>query len=234
MKLSQDLVEYIENVVKTGQSVNIDNVIIEPGAVRAIDEDRTVVMYQNEDVPAMPFGSIGLNRVGILLSRLDLTKDREGYRVDAGTTDDGWARSLTMESADTKVGYLCANPDTIQAPKSINDTIIYQIQLNAEAVNLLQKGFAAMGAETVGVVSDERGLSFELTESVTSDVFVHTFSDHAILLEDDAAASFTHKYPVKTLLALFKQNPDGVFEIGAKGILRINVNDLTIYVLPQV
>ena len=235
MKLSQDLIDYFENVVKTAQSVNIDNVIVEPGSVRAIDDDRTVVLYQNENVPVLPFGSIGLNRIGIFLSRLDLVKDRAGYEIEvvaAQLEESDWAKSLIMMSEDTKVEYLCANPDAIQAPKQINDTIIYQIQLNAEAVNLLQKGYAAMGSETVEVASDN-GVSFNLMD-VNDDVFTHKFGDEAVLLEDSATPTFSHRYPVKTLLAIFKQNPDGVFEIGAKGILRITVNGLDIYVLPQV
>jgi len=51
MKLSQEQISFIENVVKTGQSIGIDNIIIEPEMVRAIDDARTVVLYQNADVP---------------------------------------------------------------------------------------------------------------------------------------------------------------------------------------
>jgi hypothetical protein len=237
MKLTSDLIEFIENVVKTGQSVNIENAIIdaETGAVRGIDEDRTVVMFHNENVPDFPVGSIGLNRVGVFLSRLSIVKDREGFDVDAEVVtlnDIEYVKALHMKSADTKVGYRCANPDTIKAPKQINDTIVYRVQLNAEAVNVLQKGYSAMGTETVTVHGGD-GVAFEL-EDISEDKFRHVFAPDSVHLGDTATGAFSHKYPVKTLLALFKQNPDGVFEIGEKGILRIDVNGLNIYVLPQV
>ncbi len=233
MKLTQDHIDFIETVVKTGQSVNIDNVIIEPNMVRAIDDARTVVLYQNKNVPDMPFGSIGLNRINVLLSRLEIAKTQDNFTVDVvASDDDDYARAITMKGTGTKIDYRCANPTTIQAPRQINDNLVYRVQLNAEAVSLLQKGQVAMGSETVTIMSDD-GVSFELTD-VNSDAFKHTFAPDVDLLDEDASPTFTHRYPVKTLLALFKQNPDGYFEIGEKGILSISVNGLNIYVLPQV
>jgi len=233
MKLTQDLIDFIETVVKTGQSVNIDNVIIEPDMVRAIDDARTVVLYQNTNVPEMPFGSVGLNRISVLLSRLEIAKSQDNFTLNVVVDNDSeYARSITMKSTGTKIDYRCANPSTIQAPRQINDNLIYSIQLNAEAVSLLQKGQAAMGSETVTIVSAD-GISFELTD-INSDVFKHTFAPAVDVLDEDANPNFSHRYPVKTLLALFKQNPDGQFKIGEKGILNINVNGLDIYVLPQV
>jgi len=137
-----------------------------------------------------------------------------------------------MKGTGLKVDYRCANPTTIQAPRQINDNLVYRVQLNADAVSLLQKGQVAMGSETVAIIYND-GVSLELTD-VNSDVFNHKFAPDAELLDDDANPSFSHRYPVKTLLALFKQNPDGYFEIGEKGILSITVNGLSIYVLPQV
>jgi hypothetical protein len=238
MKLTSDLIEFIENVVKTGQSVNIENAIIdaETGSVRGIDEDRSVVLFQNENVPTFPVGSIGLSRVGIFLNRLGIVKGREGFAVNAVSVDmDGveFVKALQMSSNDTKIDYRCANPDTIKAPKQINDTIIYRVQYNTEAVDVLQKGQAAMGTDSVSVVGSDGGVAFELQDA-SEDIMSHTFAPESISLGESSNGSFVHKYPVKTLLALFKQNPDGSFEIGEKGILRIAVNGLNIYVLPQV
>jgi len=236
MQLTSDLIEFIENVVKTAQSVNIEDVLIdaENGAVRGIDEDRTVVLFQDADVPEFPVGAIGLKRLSIFLNRLGIVKGREGFSLDAEivTRDDvEYVNAFHMKSADTKVGFRCANPETIKAPKQINDDIIYRVQLNAEAVSVLQKGYGAMGTETVSVIGGD-GVAFEL-EDMNEDVMRHVFAAESIQL-GEATGSFTHKYPVSTLLALFKQNPDGEFEVGAKGILRISVNGLSIYVLPQV
>lgn len=234
MKLTNDLITFIENVVKTGLSVNIDNVIIETDMVRAIDDNRTVVIFQDSDVPEMPFDSIGLTRVPVFLSRLEIAKTQEKFTVDVVVDDDdNYVRSVTMKGSGTKIDYRCANPGNMQAPRQINDTLVYRVQLNAEAVSLLQKGHGAMGSETVSIIGGEDGVSFELTD-VNSDVFKHQISSDVQLLDSDAPETFSHRYLLKTLLALFKQNAEGSFDIGAKGILNINVNGLNLYVLPQV
>jgi len=234
MKLTNNLITFIENVAKTGLSVNIDNVIIESDMIRAIDDERKVVLFQNTGVPEMPFSAIGLTRIPIFLSRLEIAKSQDNFTVDVTVDeDDDYARAFTMKCTGTKIEYRCANPTNIQAPRQINDTLVYRIQMNAEAVSLLQKGQGAMGSETVSIIGCENGVSFELTD-INSDVFKHDITSDVQLLDADVSETFSHRYPLKTLLALFKQNPDGSFDVGEKGILNINVNGLDIYLLPQV
>lgn len=234
MKLTNNLITFIENVVKTGLSVNIDNVIIETDTVRAIDDNRTVVIFQDTNVPEMPFSSIGLSRVPVFLSRLDIAKTQDQFTVDVTIDDDDdYARSLTMKGTGTKIDYRCSNPANMQAPRQINDTLVYRVQLNAETVSLLQKGQGAMGSEIVSIIGCEDGVSFELAD-INNDIFKHQISSDVQLLDSDASETFSHRYLLKTLLALFKQNPDGSFDIGEKGILNIKINDLDLYVLPQV
>ena len=240
MKLDPDTLAYILNVVKTAKLVGIDNIIIEPDAVRAMDDGRAVVLYQSENVPDMPFGSIGLTRIDVLTARYDIAKTTPNFTVETETKVDGnttFATSLIMKGKGTKIDYRCANPTKINAPKQINDTLRFRVQLNADAVSLLQKGTAAMGAENVAIISDQ-GVSFELVD-VNNDVFKHTFADNVELIPDTdgnvaSSSKFAHRYPVKILLALFRNNPNGTFSIGQKGILSFSVNGLTVFVLPQV
>jgi len=239
MKLDTNSIVYIQNVVKTAQMIDIDNVIIEPGLVRAIDDNKTVVLFQDKDVPDMEFGSIGLNRINVFMSRLDIAKTQDDFTIDA-KVDNGsesmqseFTRSLTMKAKGLKVEYRCANPTTIQAPKQVNDVMKHKVELNAEAVVLLQKGQAAMSAENVTIVSREDGVSFELVD-INEDVFSHMVTTKVENLTDDTNTSFAYRYPIKTLLPLFKYNPEGFFTVGQKGILSISVNGLTVFVLPQV
>ena len=234
MKLSTDEIAYIQKVVKAAQMVDIDNIIIEPDLVRAIDDDKTVVLFQNEDVPDMAFGSIGLNRISVFMSRLDIAKTQEDFTIEADNPDSGdYARSLTMKAKGVKIDYRCANPSTIQAPRQVNDTLKCRVPLNAEAVVMLQKGQSAMSAETVTIVSNKKGVSFEIVD-INNDTFSYTFTDKVESLTEDGDVNFAHRYPVKTLLPLFKQNAEGTFAIGQKGILSISVQGLNLFVLPQV
>jgi len=233
MKLDQETIKFIQGTVKTAQLVNIDSIIIEPDHVRAIDDDKTVVIYQNKDVPSLPFGSIGLSRLGDFYSRLDIARTQDDFHIDAVLSEDeAWARSLIMKGKGIKIDYRCAKPDTIQAPRTLHDTMKTRVKLNGNAVLLLQKGQAAMSAETVTIISND-GVSFEIID-VNNDIFKHTFADGAEPLTEDDDVRFAFRYPIKTLLALFKKNPDGFFSVGERGILMITINGLDVYVLPKV
>ncbi len=226
MKLDIATLGFIQNVVDVAKLVNVDGIIIEPERVRGMDEARTVVVFQDEDVPLMGFGSIGLNRIDVFTSRINIVKIQDQFTVEATIDEEKeFVRSLTMKAKGTKIDYRCASPATIQAPRIINDELIEEIQAGFESIVILQKSVAAMGnAELVTIVGDKRGVSFEL-EDINGDVFDHTFgkvTDH----------QFSHKYPVKTLLALLKENQ--TFMVGKKGMIKFDVNGIGVYVLPKV
>ena len=237
MKLDKQSIGYIERVVKAGRLVGIDNVIIEPDCVRAIDEDKTVVIHHTDNVPALEFGSIGLNRIDILLSRLELVKNLDNFEVDAvvdETKASPFTRSLGMKGKGTKVDYRCANPATVQAPRKINDTIQFGIEFNSIIVDFLTKGQRAMGASVVAFIADERGCTLQLSD-INNDVFEHTFADkvHDLDNEEDSQPRFIHRYPLNIIIPLFKHESSVAFGIGQKGMLKITVDGFDFYVLPR-
>jgi hypothetical protein len=97
----------------------------------------------------------------------------------------------------------------------------------------LTKAQSAMGSELVTLIADDDGVRFELSD-INSDIFSQTFSEDIVDVDTkETGGSFAHRYPVKTLISLFKQNPDGVCYISQKGICKIRVSELDVYVLPQ-
>jgi hypothetical protein len=244
MKLDANTISYLNDVVKTAQLIGCDEIMIEPERVRGIDEARTVCILQTESVPDMPFGSIGLNRLSVFQSRYEIAKVQDNFSIEAEEAvakieqDDGTkvdmpiARALTMKGKGTKIQYRCSNPGVMRAPKVIKDELKARVQLSGDAVLLLQKGQAAMGADTVTIISND-GVSFEFTD-VNNDVFKHTFAEDADDLLGDGDTKFAHRYPAKTLLALFKHNPTGTFSVGNAGTLWLEINGLNVIVLPQV
>ena len=108
----------------------------------------------------------------------------------------------------------------------------HRVTLNADSVVLFQKASAAMSnPEYVTVISND-GVTIEMSD-INNDVFKHTLMEKVELLTPDASGKFAHRYFVKTLFPLLKQNSDGHFDVGAKGLLAFYVNNLTVYVLPQ-
>ena len=234
MNLTPEVTAYVLNAVKTARLVDIDSVIIEPDTVRGMDDSNSVVLFQDEDVLDMPFGSIGMTRLDSLVSRYDIASSHDKFSVEANVRDgEDFAGNIVMKSKGIKVDYRCGNPTKIRAPRQINDTMLFGVQLNEEAVNLLQKGATAMKADQVTIISNDDGVSFEMAD-VNNDVFKHTFADNVEILDDEENTKFAHRYPIKILQSLFKHNSEGSFSIGAKGMLSFPINGLTVYVLPQV
>lgn len=238
MKVDQQSLAYIQNVVNTADLVKISNIIIEPGKVRAIDADRTVVIFQDKDVPDLPFGSIGLNRIDVFASRYSIARTFDGFEIDATVEDSNpdtpFARALTMKGKKMKVDYRCANPATIQAPKVLNDTIKHRIRMSPEAVLLMQKGASAMSSDEITFVGTSEGVTMEISD-INSDKLAFSFADRVdnVDTEDGDSANFIHKYPIKTVTTLFKTNPDGYFYLTSRGMLKIVVNNLDVLVIPR-
>jgi hypothetical protein len=243
MKVDAASQAYVQNVVKTAQLVKIGNIIIEPDKVRAIDDEKSVVLFQDVDVPAMPFTAIGLNRIDVFMNRLEVARGVDDFELEAVMPDldpekpdaPKFARALIMKGKGIKIDYRCANPATIQAPKSINDKVKYKILMNPEAVLLMSKGQSAMSSDEVVLTSSDEGIVFEMTD-INGDAFTHNFAEKATVVDKTVSGkdvNFTHKYPLKVILPLFKVSSDAPFFVTTRGMLKVVVNGLDVYVLPR-
>lgn len=226
MKLQKKPLEIIWRVVQTAKLVNIESVIVEEGRVRGIDENRTVVIFHEDESIDLGVGSIGITRIDTLLSRLNLVMGRDDFTVDVKVDDEkNFIRSLTMKAKGTRVEYRCADPAHVVAPRVTNDVMQAKVILPQPDAVLLQDGAKAMGnVELVTIKNVKDEVMFEL-EDVNGDVFDRVFAKG---IEHD----FSHKYPVKTVLALLKNG--GEFEIGQKGMLKVIKEDLGVLILPRV
>lgn len=235
MKLDTATLAYIENVVETASLVHIDNIIIETGRVRGMDDERSVVMIQNTNVPNFPFKSIGFNRLGVFSSRYEIAKSCDNLEVEATQDDKSeFVRSLTMKGKGTKIDYRCPNPATLQTiPKSINDPVKYGVKMTPEAVLLITRGVSAMSADEITLIGGKDGVSFQM-EDINKDNFTYKFADSIRVDNDGDAVNFAHRYPIKNLLVLLKQRPDQYFDITSRGVIKINVNNLDLYIPPRV
>lgn len=237
MKVDAASLAYIENVVATAQLIGIDNIIIEPDRVRAVDQDSTVILLQTTNVPILPFGSIGLNRIDIFSSRYSIAKSVDNFEIDAavdGLVDAQYVRALTMKGKGIKIDYRCANPATIRAPKGLNDAVKYRVRMHPEAVLHMHKGVTAMQTDELTLIGTKDSASFEMAD-VNSDKLTFKFGDGVDNVQPNDATDpkFSHRYPIKLVQTLFKANPDGYFYITSRGMLKITINGLDVYVLPR-
>lgn len=237
MKLDQTTLKYIQDAVRTAELAKINNIIIEPGRVRAIDDDRTVVIFQEHNIPDMPFGSIGINRISTFSDRFEIARSMEGFNVEVvvkgADTETPWAQALTFKGKGIKVDYRCANPLTIQAPKTLNDATKFKVTMTPEALALMQKGQTAMKSDVITLFGGPDGVFFEMAD-INADALTYKIADEFECVSGGDGEEFTHKYQVKTLLPLLKTCSNGSFFITNRGMAKITVNNLDVFVVPSV
>ncbi|MGI0075960.1 MAG: hypothetical protein ACREAU_00960 [Nitrosopumilaceae archaeon] len=231
MKANANVIEFLERVADTALMVGIESILIEKQLIRGMDEAKTVAILQQVNDIQLPFSAMGLTRASLFLSRLEIAKTRDNVTIDMELDKEN-VKIITFKSTGLKMDYRCGAPATVQAPRQINDTMKYTINLNGEAVLLVQKAASAMGSDLVSIVYNDKGVHFQITD-ITGDVFSYTLAKHADALAHQGT-DFSFNYPIKLLLTLFKQVPDSKIAIGAKGMLRVSVNGIDIYVLPRI
>jgi hypothetical protein len=250
MKLTNDEILCIQNVIKTAELVGIGNIIIEPGCIRAMDEDQTVVLFQDKNVPEMSFGSIGLNRISLFNSRLEVARAQDNFSMDAVLTGEDnkigfnkydpstknpvpmWVRSLTMNGKGTKIDYRCASSQTIKAPKNRAGVAQYRIDINPEMINMIIKGSSAMKADEVSLIGDKNGCTLEMAD-INGDSLEYHFTDVIHNEGTGTTPGFEYKYLIKLVLPLLKRNPTGSISITSRGTLIFTVNNLDIYIMAR-
>lgn len=237
MKVDSQILTYMETVIATAKMIGVEKIIIEPGQVRGIDEAKTVFILHSEGVPNLPFGSIGLNRIDVLASRIALAKSSSSYTLEVtpdNEDDPQYARSLTMKGKGLKVEYRCARPSTMTIPKKMDDQPKFTSTLTADAVSLLQKAAGAMETDELYLIGSEDSVMIEL-QDVSGDKLTTVVGKSTTLCDplDESDVYFCHKYPIKPFHILFKATQGGSFEISSKGIIRALVNNVSVSILPR-
>lgn len=237
MNVDSQTLSFIQSVVRTASLAKINNIIIEPGRIRAIDDSRTVAIFQIKDVPDLPFGSIGINRIDVFADRLAIAESASGFSVDVtvkgADTDTPWAQALTFKGKGVKVDYRCANPLTILAPKTLNDADQFKFSLTPEMLMMLQKGQTAMKADVVALQGNDDGVFMEIAD-INADALTYQISESFDNVSTGTETKFSHKYSIKTVLPLFKNNPTCDVYLTTKGMLRMVVNKLDVFIIPSV
>jgi len=235
MILEKELVAFIKLVVKTAQLVDIDNIIIETDRIRAIDDNSSIAIIHTDNIPKLPFASMGLNRLKLLTSRLNVIESLPNFKINCEINKDQ-AISLEFTADKTKIDYRCANPASIRAPKSLKDAPLHKFVIPQEGVIMLKKGYAMMpqdgqSTNVVTLVSNKDGMFFELKD-VNNDIFSFRFADQAMSTDGSSPSVFVYSFPVKVLLALFENNPNSLIYVGEKS-LNIKINSFNCYVSRQ-
>jgi hypothetical protein len=250
MILTTPEIKYIQKIISLANLLGIENLIIEPNKIRAMNTEQTIVLFQDKNVPEMQFGSLGLNRLKDFTSRLDIVLAQDNFTIDATTAgvdntigfdiyEPGskvpapmWIRSMLMAAKNTKINFRSASPQTIKAPKVRATGAAFGVDLTPDVVSMITKGKGAMKTDEVGFVGNKDGVWLELID-INGDVLEYQFADSSHINIIGKEPEFEYKYPIDSLLRIFKPNPTGTFHITERGQLSYTVDDIDVYIMAR-
>ena len=228
--MKPEIFNYICDAIGAAKIIGADGMVFNENGAYACDESITAMMIQPSNYD-LDFATLALTDVSGFLSRVALFNDKKPNVTEIIDNGSKAVRMVNMKAGRTKVDYQCCLPAMVQVPKKLNDEFIANVQLDEETVGLIQKALQVMRSEHVYIISNDEGVSVEIS-AINNDIFKHRL-EHEIEIPDGGDARFIHKYPAKMVLALFRKSPTAIIQFGKRGTLNIVVDDFNFYMLPQ-
>ncbi len=239
MKLSKQSVDHLKILLQTMAIPKIDRIVIEDGCVRGIDEDQTVVIISDQNIPDFGGFTVGLHRLSTLSSRINLLEAAGDLSVEAVEKNKD-IEKFNISAKGTKFEFKCARADMIKAPKKVNEDFIWEVLVSPEAIKLSISATNTMDSEQIALCSKASGeVSFEVVDSVTKDTFSTVIATDAKWLADEddrQSQSFVHYYTVKTIVPLLKAASvvgPAKLVVGQEGMLKITLNGHEFILIPR-
>lgn len=240
--LSKDSKSIIEFAVKYCNLVKIQSVFLTKTVITAKQDETAVYLVEPGDYDFLEFDTLYIDRIGSLAPRFKMFEsgDAKLYAVIKDSPEgEKWVQQLIMRNNKTDIRFNCGNPARLnrnRLPKSIKESLYYRIQMTKENLDTLSRGLSAMGASTLKLYSDEGAAMCEVKD-IEGDLLVHRIADDFLLLDGSSPEDFSHEYSFKTMIPLFKDalkdKPSFDIEITRRGIMKLEVNGLSLYVIPE-
>lgn len=229
MQLDQANLDYIATVIAVAEALDIENIIIEPGAVRGVANDRSALIFHTTNVPIMPFGSIGINRTRTFGDRLKIAKTCSNFTTTVDVKDEQssepWAKTLTFKGKGISIEYRCANPKTIKAPKTFADGSKSFVDITPELLSMITKGKSAMKAETATIRQASDGVWLDISD-INGDALVYQISTQT------CSTQYAHQYNIDILTKVFKLTAAIPIEITTRGLIKATIQNITVFIGP--
>jgi len=234
MKLSNQDISNISNILATAAVGGIEALVIDDGVVRGVNEGRTFVIISEHNVPKLP-QKMGLARLSMLKARLELFSGNAATVIEAKETERGEIGSLEIVAGRNKVQFRCTSTALIKAPKSINDTPAYTIVFSQEELKLLLSAIKVMAGKTLTLVIKKDGTVQVSLADATNDAFSSTLEASAeFLIENsDTVVHYYHADVFHAVMRTTDADPVSIV-IGAAGTINAEVNGHLVVLMPKI
>ncbi len=242
LNLDQDSIQLINDSLRMASLIKIDNLVINDGDVRAMDNDSTVLMVLESDKLNTSGKSIGVTRVKQLKKLLEVanTTGKDNVVIDLIESQHtaNEIGSIKVSSKKVKFEYRAAKVDPI--PRGLAESWDWVVKMDQEAVGLISQGASSIKTDKFILTSKpgNEGVFAELRDEDTNDVFSIKVADAPTAINEPAPEknTFVYYYQIQSILPLIKEvastGEDVFIQVSTKGFLQVNISDVTFYVFP--
>lgn len=238
MKLNKEIIDILKNGLEIGYALGIESIVMDEISMRGENRDTATNIIYNTEHVKIPFDAIGIGRVSLLRSRLTMFKDSEVVATIKDKDGQQNVSEVLIKNGRTSAGFRCQVPSRIRAPKRIKDTVIYNLTLNDDDIERINKGINTMSSEKV-IVYVEEGKAIVGISDKEGDVFTHEIEGGYTVASDDAPNSFNQTYKSKTfktiLMNYMKKDDNEILPISitSRGVMKFQVLGIDIYLFGE-
>lgn len=238
MKLNRADAVALNNLIAVVQLAGITSIVID-GEMASGMNTKNAAFISTSDIPK--FGQkIGISQLSNLRQRLDLLVNTPEMFIDAKESERGEIVQLEMVAGKNKVQFRCTATALIKAPKKINDTPIFKVNISKDQLATILASVKVMSAKQLTLKISKDGVVIFETMDANNDRFTVELNDKITYLENidaDDLGTVVNYYNTDILTALMRaaSTDDGVsFGIGEGGTISLQINQHNLFVFSQV
>jgi hypothetical protein len=240
-QLTKGALTLLQDAIDTGTILGIERMVIDSHSLRGESQDNgTMMLLPFPAGTELEFGAMGISRISVLKARLRLLANEGTITPEFKVRDSGdqFVFRLALKKGKTTIDFKCADPAQIKAPKGFNDPDYFGFAFSADDIKLMLSAKSAMQADTVTFASkDGKTVAFSISAS-EGDALTHTLECE--LDSKTTTETFAASYKTKILFPVLKEIMDAAKEadvdvvLTRRGIMKIEVNMIPVYVFPEV
>lgn len=205
MKLSTTDIANLTKILSVCDLVGISAIAFDDGKVSGINDDKSCVILSSNELPKFDEGlKLGLTRLKLLKSRMDLFSNDPKFSIETKEKSSGEISQLDLKGSSANVSFRATSINTIKYPKAINDEELKKISINKSEASLILNAGKAMDAANITINIDKKNqVTIEFTDTV-QDTFNLSLSEKAESVNESDSGSCTNYYPFKVFAPLLK------------------------------
>lgn len=240
-KIEKKDFDLIRRTVDIAEANDIENILFFNKKIkgRSIENGLFILQDVEED---FPYPKLALSRLSIFKKRLALLDSLANYEVFY-EADDTKVKQLIFKGKRTSIEFRCINPDTLEKlPHKVTDPIMYEFDMDAETLNILNRITTAMNVDLVTFCGNKNdvNLTIKVMDADTNEVLTHTLPSTLKWNAEESDTindSFNFIYSSKRIARLIRDSLAAnmnVVKITKRGLMITPSKGITVYTQAEI